>query len=140
MAKHITSITGYFSGIVTHSNNTNHPFDGSIDIRGNRRTNERRQTGEDAMADADVVSDFVPLVPLTGAGGTVNTLVSDVVCNVNAKVSFSDGSHGEFAVVYEFGEARFVGSTEVQTLLAIDTTGALDAYNQMLTDAAGVTI
>ncbi len=136
----INSITGSFSGVVSHSDNTNHQFRGSIDIKNIRETDGGLVTGEDAMADPDVIADFVPLASLSGSGGTTNPLVSDITCNVNAKVSYDDGTHGEFAVVYEFGDARFVGDEQVHADLLADTQGFLVEFNKMLTDAAGVTM
>jgi hypothetical protein len=140
MAKFITSITGSFSGMVTHSDNTNHPFRGSVDTKINRETNAARVTGEDAMADPDVIADFVPLASLSGAGGVTNSLVSDVACSVNARISYNDGTHGDFAVVYEFGDARFIGSEDVHQDILNDTQGHLVEFNKMLTDTAGVTL
>jgi len=139
MAK-ITSITGSFFGVVSHSDNTNHQFRGSIDIKNIRETDGGLVTGEDAMADPDVIDDFVPLAALSGVGGTTNPLVNDIACNINARVSYDDGSHGEYAVVYEFGEARFVGDEQVLQDLLNDTQGFGTEFNKMLDDAAGVSM
>lgn len=63
--------------------------------------------------------------------------ISDVVLRMDATITRDNGIPLSFAVVYEFGEARLVGSEEVIELLRSDTQGFVTKFNTMLQNATG---
>lgn len=71
---------------------------------------------------------------------TINTAradISDVVMRIDATITRDNGVSLSFAVVYEFGDARLVGSDEAIELLRADTQGFLTKFNSMLQNATG---
>ena len=63
--------------------------------------------------------------------------VSEVVLRIDATFTQDNGPEGTFAIVYEAGNARLIGSEATINALRADTQGYLSKFNTILQNASG---